>query len=243
MILSSASGRIDHGAQKTVARDKWLAARLALLDQEKALTRQRDAVARARRELPRVRTDKNYVFHSEKGDETLRDLFAGRSQLIVYHFMFGPDWEAGCPSCSFLVEGFDGVTTHLQQRDVTLLAASRAPLDKLLAFRDRMGWRFKWVSSGGSDFNRDFHVSFTEAEIEGTVDYNYAMGKFPSTEAPGLSVFARDPDGSVYHTYSCYARGLDSLIGTYQFLDLVPKGRDEDGLSFTMEWVRHHDRY
>ena len=229
--------------QKTVTRDEWLAARLELLEQEKALTRQRDAVTRARRELPRVRVDKDYFFQSEKGDETLSDLFAGRSQLIIYHFMFGPDWEEGCKSCSLIAEGFDGPDIHLAQRDVTFLAASRAPLAKLLSFRDRMGWTFQWVSSLGTDFNRDFQVSFTEDEISGEVYYNYKTGKFPMTEAPGLSVFARDPDGSIYHTYSCFARGLDALMGTYQYLDLVPKGRDEDDLSFSMEWVRHHDKY
>ncbi|MDA1325775.1 MAG: thioredoxin family protein [Proteobacteria bacterium] len=229
--------------QKTVSREDWLAARLALLEQEKALTRQRDAVSRARRELPRVRVDKDYVFQGEKGDETLSDLFAGRSQLIIYHFMFGPNWEAGCKSCSLIAEGFDGPDIHLAQRDVTFLAASRGPLPKLLSFRDRMGWKFKWVSSLDSNFNRDFQVSFTEDEIGGEVYYNYAKGKFPMTEAPGLSVFYKDPDGSIYHTYSCFARGLDALIGTYQYLDLVPKGRDEEYLPFTMEWVRHHDRY
>ena len=229
--------------QKTVSREDWLAARLALLEQEKALTRQRDAVSRARRELPRVRVDKDYVFQGEKGDETLSDLFAGRSQLIIYHFMFGPNWEAGCKSCSLIAEGFDGADIHLAQRDVTFLAASRGPLPKLLSFRDRMGWKFKWVSSLDSNFNRDFQVSFTEDEIGGEVYSNYAKGKFPMTEAPGLSVFYKDPDGSIYHTYSCFARGLDALIGTYQYLDLVPKGRDEEYLPFTMEWVRHHDRY
>ena len=157
--------------------------------------------------------------------------------------MFGPDWEAGCKSCSLIAEGFDGQVTHLAQRDVTFLAVSRAPLPKLLSFRDRMGWKFKWVSSLGSDFNRDFLVSFTEAEVSGEVYYNYKNGKFPMTEAPGLSVFSKGPDGAVYHTYSCFARGLDALIGTYQYLDLVPKGRDEDDLPYGMDWVRHHDKY
>lgn len=229
--------------QKTVNREEWLAARLALLEQEKALTRQRDAVTRARQALPRVRIDKDYVFQGERGDETLSDLFDGRSQLIIYHFMFGPDWQEGCKSCSLIAEGFDGPDIHLAQRDVTFLAVSRAPLATLLSFRDRMGWRFNWVSSLETDFNKDFHVAFTEDEIDGKAYYNYHLTSFPMTEAPGLSIFAKDPDGSIYHTYSCYGRGLDPLIGTYQFLDLVPKGRDEDDLSFTMEWVRHHDRY
>jgi predicted dithiol-disulfide oxidoreductase (DUF899 family) len=228
---------------KTVSRDEWLAARLDLLEQEKALSRQRDAVARARRQLPRVRIDKDYGFQSETGAETLSDLFDGRNQLIIYHFMFGPDWEEGCRSCSLIAEGFDGADVHLAQRDVTFLAVSRAPLAKLLAFRARMGWRFKWASSLESDFNRDFHVSFTEDEIKGDVYYNYRNGRYPVTEAPGLSVFAKEPDGSIYHTYSCFSRGLDALIPTYQYLDLVPKGRDEDGLAYTMEWVRLHDRY
>jgi predicted dithiol-disulfide oxidoreductase (DUF899 family) len=229
--------------QKTVTREDWLAARLDLLEQEKALTRQRDAVTRARQALPRVRVDQDYVFQSEVGDETLGDLFAGRSQLMIYHFMFGPDWEEGCKSCSLIAEGFDGPDIHLAQRDVTFLVASRAPLDKLLAFRDRLGWKFKWVSSLGTDFNRDFQVSFTEDEIAGEVNYNYAKGKFPMTEAPGLSVFYKEPDGAIYHTYSCYGRGLDALMGTYQYLDLVPKGRDEENLPYSMDWVRHHDRY
>lgn len=229
--------------QKTVKSEEWLAARLTLLEQEKALTRQRDAVAQARRELPRVLIDKDYVFQSESGEQRLGDLFDGRSQLIIYHFMFGTDWEAGCKSCSLVAEGFDGADIHLMQRDVTLLAVSRAPLSKLQAFRDRMGWKFNWVSSSDSEFNRDFQISFTEDEISGEVYYNYQTGKFPETEAPGLSVFYKDPDGAIYHTYSCFARGLDALIGTYQYLDLVPKGRDEDDLPFTMGWVRHHDRY
>lgn len=229
--------------QKTATRDEWLAARLDLLEQEKALTRQRDAVARARRDLPRVPVDKDYVFEGASGKRTLADLFDGRSQLIIYHFMFGTDWEAGCKSCSFIADGFDGAKIHLAQRDVTFLAVSIAPLEKLLAFRDRMGWNFNWVSSQKSDFNRDFQVSFTKDEVGGDVHYNYKDGKFPETEAPGLSVFYKDSDGAVFHTYSCYARGLDALIGTYQYLDLVPKGRDEDDLPFSMGWVRHHDRY
>lgn len=228
---------------KTVSRDDWIAARVALLEQEKALTRQRDEVARARRALPRVRIEKNYDFHGENGPETLADLFDARSQLLIYHFMLGPGWEEGCKSCSLLAEGFDGATIHLAHRDVTLLAVSRGPLDALLTFRQRMGWKFKWVSSSGSDFNHDFHVSFVEQEQEGEVYYNYGRMGFMMSEMPGLSVFQKDPDGSIYHTYSSYSRGLDALIGTYQYLDLVPRGRDEDDLDFTMEWVRHHDRY
>ena len=227
----------------TVSRENWLAARLALLEQEKALTRQRDEVSAARRALPRVKVEEDYQFQSEKGEETLADLFDGRSQLIVQHFMFGADWNEGCKACSLMAENYDGVLLHLKQRDVSLVATSRAPLDKLLAFRDRMGWGFKWVSSLGSDFNADFDVGFTSAQIEEEVYYNYHKTKFPMTEAPGMSVFARDSDSVVYHTYSCYGRGLDPLMGTYQYLDLVPKGRDEDNLSYGMEWVRHHDNY
>ncbi|MBK17894.1 MAG: thioredoxin [Rhodospirillaceae bacterium] len=228
---------------KTASREEWLEARLALLEQEKALTRQRDAVSAARRKLPRVKIDKDYRFQSEAGEETLADLFEGRSQLIVQHFMFGEDWNEGCKSCSLMAENYDGVIPHLGQRDVSLVAISHAPLDKLIAFRERMGWGFKWVSSLGSDFNVDFDVSYSEEEVQNEVYYNYRMTRFPMTEAPGMSVFALDADGSVYHTYSCYGRGLDPLMGTYQYLDLVPKGRDEDNLSYGMEWVRHHDKY
>jgi len=227
-----------------VSPEQWIAARLELLAAEKALAHQRDEVARQRRALPWVRVDKDYDFTGPDGPLTLADLFDGRSQLVVYHFMYGPDWEQGCPSCSLVAEGFDGAVPHLAQRDVTLRAVSRAPLEKLLAFRDRMGWRFPWVSSLGSDFNRDFHVTFSDAERErGTAYYNYSLGTFPSSEAPGLSVFRKEGDGAIFHTYSCYARGLDPLIVTYQFLDLAPKGRDEDALPYTMAWVRHHDRY
>jgi predicted dithiol-disulfide oxidoreductase (DUF899 family) len=227
-----------------VSRAEWTEARKALLAEEKAFTRQREALAAKRRALPWVRIDEDYDFDGADGKRTLAELFDGRSQLVVYHFMFGPDWQAGCPSCSFLADDFDGAVVHLAQRDVTMVAASRAPYEKLDAYRRRMGWRFEWVSSHGSDFNRDFHVSFSDAELAaGPVYYNYAVQPFPATEAPGLSVFFRDADGTIYHTYSCYARGLDTLIGTYQYLDLVPKGRDEQHLPFTMAWVRRHDEY
>jgi predicted dithiol-disulfide oxidoreductase (DUF899 family) len=176
--------------------------------------------------------------------ETLADLFDGRSQLIVYHFMFGPEWEEGCPSCSFLADHIDGSVVHLAHRDVTLLAVSRAPLLQIEAFKKHMGWRFKWVSSYGSDFNYDYHVSFTKEDMaKGKVYYNYELQKFGSEEALGASVFYKDGTGDLFHTYSCYARGGDILIGAYNYLDLVPKGRDEDALAFTMAWVRHHDRY
>lgn len=226
-----------------VTRDQWLQARKELLASEKELTRQRDRVSALRRDLPWVRVEKNYVFDGPGGRESLADLFAGRSQLIVYHFMFDPQWEAGCKSCSFLADHYNPSVIHLAQRDVTLVTVSRAPLDKIEAFRRRMGWSFKWVSSFNTDFNRDFHVSFTPEEKErGQVEYNYGVSRYFSSEGPGLSVFALDT-GAVYHTYSVYSRGLDILIGAYNLLDLVPKGRDEDGLPSSMAWVRHHDSY
>ena len=226
-----------------VSQTEWLAARRALLAKEKEFSKARDQLSAARRELPWVKVEKNYIFDGPNGKEALSDLFAGRSQLIVYHFMLGPGWKDGCPSCSLLADHFDGAAIHLAQRDVTLVVVSRAPLAEIEAYKKRMGWRFKWVSSYGTDFNHDFHVSFTpEEKARGKVDYNYAMTEFPSEEAPGLSAFIKD-GGSVFHTYSSYARGLDILIGTYNFLDFAPKGRDEAGLPYTMAWVRRHDEY
>jgi predicted dithiol-disulfide oxidoreductase (DUF899 family) len=230
--------------QKVLSEAEWLKARKKLLALEKEFTHQRDALSAERRNLPWVKVDKAYVFDGPKGKETLADLFGGRSQLIVYHFMFGPGWEQGCPSCSFLSDHIDGSAVHLAHRDVTLLAISRASLSQIEAFKKRMGWRFKWVSSYGNDFNFDYHVSFTKDEMaKGRVYYNYDMNEFPSDEGPGISVFYKDVTGAIFHTYSSYARGLDMLVGAYNYLDLVPKGRDEDALAFTMEWVRHHDRY
>jgi predicted dithiol-disulfide oxidoreductase (DUF899 family) len=231
-------------AHPVVSQEDWLAARRQLLRKEKEFTRLRDQLSAERRELPWRRVEKDYVFAGPDGKETLADLFDGRSQLMVYHFMFGPGWEQGCPSCSFLSDHIDGANWHLPQRDVTLLAVSRAPLSEIEAFRQRMGWRFKWVSSYGNDFNRDFQVSFTPEEMaQGEVYYNYGMTEFPSEEAPGISVFCKDPSGAIFHTYSAYARGLDMLVGAYNYLDLAPKGRDEAALPWTMAWVRHHDRY
>jgi len=230
---------------RIVSQEQWVQARRAHLAKEKQLTRQRDELARERRELPWVRVEKDYVFDSPRGKVRLADLFGGHSQLVVYHFMFGPDWKEGCPSCSFVSDHLDGAVPHLAARDVSLVMISRAPLAKIEAFKKRMGWRFPWVSSLGSDFNHDYHVWFTpEEKAQGDVDYNYTRQPFPSDEAPGLSVFYKDPaTGEIFHTYSTYGRGLDPLVGTYTVLDLVPKGRDEDQLPFTMQWVRHHDRY
>jgi predicted dithiol-disulfide oxidoreductase (DUF899 family) len=229
---------------KVVSREEWIEARKAHLADEKRFTQARDELSRQRRELPWVKVDKSYVFDGPDGKKTLADLFGGRSQLIVYHFMLGPGWEQGCPSCSYLSDHFDGATIHLAHRDVTLVAVSRAPWPQIAAFKQRMGWGFPWVSSCGTDFNRDYHVSFTpEERTGGKAYYNYQNGSFPSEEAPGVSVFFKDEAGDIFHTYSAYARGLDILVGTYNLLDLAPKGRDEDALPYTMAWVRHHDRY
>jgi predicted dithiol-disulfide oxidoreductase (DUF899 family) len=229
---------------QVVSETEWLAARKRLLVTEKEFSRLRDALSAERRKMPWVKVDTEYVFDGPGGKQTLADLFQGRSQLIVYHFMFGPGWSEGCPSCSFLADHFDGANHHLPQRDVTLVAISRAPFDQIEAFKKRMGWRFKWVSSFGSNFNRDFHVSFNpEDRDQGKVEYNYQPTEFPSDEAPGLSVFYKDQAGQIFHSYSTYARGLDILLGVYNFLDFVPKGRDEEGLKFSMAWVRHHDKY
>jgi predicted dithiol-disulfide oxidoreductase (DUF899 family) len=226
-----------------VSEEEWIEARKQHLKQEKELTHLRDKLAVERRALPWVKVDKEYVFDTPNGRKTLADLFDGRSQLVVYHFMFGPDWKEGCPSCSYVSDHFDGALPHLAARDVTVTMVSRAPLARIEAFKNRMGWRFRWVSSFGSDFNYDYHVSFTPEQAAGKVDYNYTMQKF-GQEAPGLSVFYKDPDtGEIYHTYSTYGRGLDQLVGTYTLLDLVPKGRDEDHMAFSMQWLRHHDRY
>jgi predicted dithiol-disulfide oxidoreductase (DUF899 family) len=227
-----------------VSHEEWLAARTALLAKEKEFSKLRDELSRRRRELPWEKVDKAYIFEGPAGKETLADLFAGKSQLIIYHFMLGPGWEQGCPSCSYLTDHFDGSVVHLAQRDVTLALVSRAPWPQIDKFKKRMGWRLKWVSSFGTDLNFDYHVSFTKDEMaKGKVYYNYEQTKFPSEEGPGASVFYKDETGAIFHTYSTYARGLDILIGAYNFLDLTPKGRDEEGLAHSMAWVRHHDRY
>jgi len=230
---------------KIVSHDEWIAARKAYLLEEKAFSKARDELSKKRRELPWEKVEKNYVFDGPNGKETLADLFGGKSQLIVYHFMLGPGWEAGCPSCSLIADHFDGAVVHLAQRDVAFVAISRAPLAEIEKFRARMGWRFKWVSSFGTDFNADYQVSATSQEkASAQVLYNYELIKsFPSDERPGASVFCKSESGEVFHTYSTYGRGLDILIGAYNLIDLAPKGRDESGLAFSMAWVRHHDRY
>jgi predicted dithiol-disulfide oxidoreductase (DUF899 family) len=229
---------------KIVSQDEWLAAREAFLAAEKQFTHARDELSRQRRELPWVKVDKTYVFDGPNGRQTLAELFGGRSQLMIYHFMLGPGWEQGCPSCSYLADHFDGAAIHLAHRDVTFLVVSRAPIGEIETFKKRMGWRFPWVSSFANDFNRDYHVSFSKDELEKKqAYYNYHLTSFPAEEAPGLSVFIKNDAGEVFHTYSTYGRGLDILVGTYNMLDLAPKGRDEDGLAFSMAWVRHHDRY
>ncbi len=243
--LETKTDKSEVNPSKVVSEAEWLVARKDLLTREKELTRLRDEVSRHRRELPWVKVKKQYVFDGPNGQETLTDLFDGRSQLIVYHFMFGPDWEEGCKSCSYLADHFDGANWHLPHRDVTFVVISRAPLSKLEAYKKRMGWRFKWLSSYGNDFNFDYHVSSTEEEKKKNKDVlqlqqrriDYRMNCL------GLSVFYKDENGDVFHTYSTYARGLDILVGAYNFLDLGPKGRDEDHFDFSMEWVRRHDQY
>jgi len=226
-----------------VSKDKWIAARKELLTKEKEFTRQRDELSKQRRELPWEAVEKSYLFEGPKGNETLGDLFGGRGELLVYHFMFGPGWKEGCQSCSYLADHFDGMTIHLANRDVTLAVVSRAPSNEIAAFQKRMGWKFKWVSSFGNDFNYDYQVSATPEELAtGEVYYNYGKTTFPSHEMPGLSAFYKDATG-IFHTYSAYARGLDILLGAYNFLDMAPKGRHEEGLPWPMAWVRHHDKY
>ena len=247
---------------KTGTRAEWLQARLDLMAAEKALTRQSDEIAARRQDLPWVRVDKEYRFDTEAGSATLKDLFRGRSQLMVYHFMFGPDYKAGCPSCSSIADGLDPAAVHLSNHDVTLMAVSRAPLAKLLAYRQRMGWHFPWASSNSNSFNYDFNVSFTEEQQrEGTINYNYSNGspamktaQFPQAltefaatcgtdaatytrDRPGLSTFVLE-DGAVYHSYSTYSRGVDGIWGMYQWLDRAPRGRNESGI-----WWRRHDEY
>jgi predicted dithiol-disulfide oxidoreductase (DUF899 family) len=228
---------------KIVSEAEWIEARKELLAKEKSLTRQRDALAEERRKLPWVKVDAKYEFDTPTGKKSLADLFGGKSQLVIYHFMLGPDWEQGCPSCSLLGDHLDGIGIHLAQRDVRFMIVSRAPLAKIAEFKKRMGWKFPWVSSHESDFNFDYGVSVTKEDATKETVYNYAKMKFPSDERPGLSVFYKNANGDVFHTYSMYGRGLEDLLGVYVILDRVPKGRDEAGLTHGMAWVRHHDRY
>jgi predicted dithiol-disulfide oxidoreductase (DUF899 family) len=226
-----------------VPHEQWLAARKALLQQEKEFTQLRDQLSRQRRELPWERVEKPYVFDGPDGPISLVDLFAGKSQLVVYHFMFSPADDAGCPHCSFWADHYDGMVAHLGQRDVSFVVISRAPIAKIAAFKRRMGWKFRWLSSGRNEFNYDFGVSFTPADIKsGKALYNVGTLAPEMSDREGLSVFTKDSNGTVFRTYSCYARGIDMINGTYQILDLVPRGRDEDP-EFTQSWVRHHDRY
>ena len=229
---------------KVVSREEWIEARKKLLAHEKQLTRERDAVAAERRRLPWVKVETNYVFDSASGKKTLSDLFNGKSQLIVYHLMFGPEWQEACPSCSFNMDHTDGALAHLAQRDVSFAGVSRAPWPKIEAFKKRMAWKFNWVSSYQSDFNYDYRVSFTPEQLaKGKVEYNFELVELPHEEWPGISVFYKDKHGNIFHTYSAYALGTEGTMNAYNYLDYVPKGRDEDGLRFTMSWLRHHDRY
>jgi predicted dithiol-disulfide oxidoreductase (DUF899 family) len=224
---------------RIVDYETWTEERLALLAEEKAFDNARDALSARRRDLPAVRVGKTYRFASETGERSLSDLFDGKRQLIVYHFMFGLDYAEGCPSCSFWIDNFDGIRVHLAARDIALVAVSKAPLDKLLAYRARMGWSVPWVSAAASDFNEDFHVSFGDATPERL--YNFRPANWSGSEAPGISVFLKDDDGAVLHTYSTYARGLDMLNGAYHLMDLTPLGRNENGRG--MAWLRRHDAY
>lgn len=224
-----------------VSREDWLAARRNLLQAEKDLTHLRDEIAERRLSLPWVRIDKDYVFDTIDGPRSLAELFEGRSQLLVQHFMFAPGWKQGCRSCSFMADHTDGMNRHLAHHDVTMIAVSRAPLTEIVAFRRRMGWQFPWVSSNGTSFNYDFRVSFTPEEIaSGHVDYNFGQWQMTEEELPGVSAFFKDEAGTVFHTYSTYGRGVEVMMGTYAMLDVAPKGRNE---AEGMDWVRHHDRY
>jgi len=244
MASATAISRAGTAKHRIVSRDEWVAERKTLLAREKELTHLRDQIARERRALPWVRVDKTYVFDAPDGRRTLAELFDGRRQLLVQHFMFAPGWEQGCKSCSFMADHSDGMNVHLAHRDITLVAISRAPLADIERFRRRMGWRFKWVSSHGNDFNYDFGVSFTAEDVaKGKLYYNYGEWPFTYEEWPGISVFYKDEAGDVFHTYSTYGRGVEVMMGTYNMLDLTPKGRNERDVDHKMEWIRHHDRY
>ncbi len=227
-----------------VSHDEWLAARKAFLTKEKEFTKLRDELSRQRRELPWEKVEKQYVFEGPEGTVTLSELFGGRSQLVVYHFMFTPEWDEGCPHCSFWADNFNEIIVHLNQRDVSFVAVSRASSPKIEAFRKRMGWTFAWLSSDDGDFNYDLRASFRPEEVaSGAYVYNFGTQQPGFTDREGASVFYKDLNGDIFHTYSAFSRGIDMFNTAYQYLDIVPKGRDEDRLSFTQEWVRHHDRY
>lgn len=228
---------------RVVSQEEWVKARKELLAQEKELTRQRDALAQVRQRLPWVRVEKNYIFDTANGSKNLAELFAGKNQLVIYHFMFGPDWEQGCPSCSLITDHMDNLGIHLTQRDARLVLVSHAPLAKIEAFKKRMGWKLPWISSSGSDFNFDFGVSVSKEDAGKENVYNYALTKFPSEERPGMSYFYKNAKGEVFHTFSVYGRGLEDFMGIYAILDRVPQGRDEAALPHGMAWARHHDRY
>lgn len=237
-------GTVSFENPTVVSPEEWLAARRELLREEKAFTRQRDALEARKRALPWVKLEKSYFFDSPTGRVSLADLFGSHSQLIVQHFMFGPDWEEGCKSCSFMTDHINPTVRHLAARDVSFAAISHAPLSAILPFKRRMGWDINWVSALDSDFNTDFHVSFPPDEVaRGKVFYNFTLQEVPNSELPGISVFAKDADGALYRTYSTYGRGVEFVMATYNLLDIVPKGRDETDLEYGMAWVRHHDRY
>lgn len=230
-------------SHQVVSPDKWTAARTDLLTREKAASKAREALTAAKAAMPWMEVETEYAFDGPNGTVTLADLFEGRSQLIISHFMFAPEWDAGCPSCSFWADGYNGQVAHLNQRDVSLAAISRAPIEKLEAYRKRMGWSFKWVSSGSNTFNQDFGVAFAPDMLEsGAKNYNFGTSRFGGSDAPGFSVFARD-GARIFRTYSCYSRGLEVLNPTYHFLDMVPKGRNEAGLDYAQAWVRRRDEY
>jgi predicted dithiol-disulfide oxidoreductase (DUF899 family) len=243
-IASSAARRSDMLENKIVSDAEWLQARTEFLKLEKEFIKRDDEFKDLRRKLPWRKVQKNYQFEGCSGNLQLKDLFLKHSQLIIYHFMLAPEWEEGCKGCSFVADNFDGAIDHLQARDVSLVAVSRAPMDKINRFKQRMNWNFPWVSSQKSEFNFDFEVSFTEEALKaGKVRYNYREESMTDSERPGLSVFYKNTDEEIFHTYSTYARGLDALIGTYRYLDLTPKGRNEGGLPYAMAWVKHHDKY
>ena len=227
-----------------VSHEEWVKARKQFLAKEKELTQLRDSLARQRQQLPWERVEKHYMFEGAEGKQCLEELFGGQSQLIVYHLMLGPGWPEGCPSCSFLADQFDALRPHMIARDVNLVAVSRAPWAEIAKFQERMGWQFPWYSSYGTDFNPDFGVSFSKEQFEsGKMQYNYEVQQFPSEEAPGASVFAKNDAGEIFDTYSTYGRGLDMMLNAYNFIDLTPKGRNEEDLPWPMAWVRDHDKY